>query len=34
MFKALEVERKTREINLLINVQINLSLCRTSDNYF
>ena len=34
MFKASEVERKLREINLLIGKQINLSLCRTSDHHF
>ena len=34
MFKATEVERKIREINLLIVMQINLSLCRTLDHYF
>ena len=33
MFKAAKVERKIREINLLINMQINLSSCRTSDHY-
>ena len=32
MFKATEVERKIREINLLINMQINLSSCRTSNH--
>ena len=34
MFKASEVERKTREINPLIDMQINLSSRRTSDYYF
>ena len=34
LFKATEVERKMRETNLLINMQINLSLCRTSHHYF
>ena len=34
MFEATEVERKTREINLLIDMQRNLSSCRTSDHYF
>ena len=34
MFKAAKVERKIREINLLINMQINLYLCITSDCYF
>ena len=29
-----EVERNIREINLLIDMQINLSSCRTSDHYF
>ena len=33
MFKAAEVERKIREINLFVDLQINLSLCRTSDHY-
>ena len=33
MFKANEVERKI-EINLLIDMQINLSLFRTSDHFF
>ena len=33
MFKAAEVERKIREINLLIDMQIKLSLYRTSDHY-
>ena len=32
MFKATEVERKIREINLLIDMQIHLSSCRTSDH--
>ena len=34
MFKATEVERKIREINLLIDLQVNLSQCRNSDHYF
>ena len=34
MFKATEVERKMREINLLIDMKINLFLCRTSDYHF
>ena len=34
MFKATEVERKIREINLLINMQIKLSSCKTSYRYF
>ena len=34
MFKAADVERKIREINLLIDMKINLSSCRTSDHYF
>ena len=34
MFKAAEVERKTREINLLINIHISLSLYGTSGHYF
>ena len=33
MFKATEVEREIREINLFVDLQINLSLCRTSDHY-
>ena len=33
MCKATEVERKIRERNLLIDLQINLSSCRTSDHY-
>ena len=33
MFKAIEVERKIKEINLLITMK-SLLLCRTSDNYF
>ena len=33
-FKATEVERKIREINLLIDLQTNLSSCRNSDHYF
>ena len=34
MFKAAEVERKIREINLLIDIHINLSLHQTSGHYF
>ena len=34
MFKSTEVERKIREINLLINMYRNLSLSRTSDHFF
>ena len=34
MFKATEVERKIREINLIIDLQINLSSCRISVYYF
>ena len=34
MFIATEVERKRREVNLLIDMQINLFLCKTSDYYF
>ena len=34
MFKSPEVERKIREINLLINMQLNLSLYGTSGQYF
>ena len=34
MFKATENERKIKEINLFIDLQINLFLCRTSDHYF
>ena len=34
MFKVTEVERKIKEINILTDIQINLSLCRTSDHYF
>ena len=34
MFKATEFERKIREINLLIDTQINLFLYRTSEHYF
>ena len=30
MFKATEVEKKIREVNLLIDMQINLSSSRTS----
>ena len=33
MFKATELERKIREINLFIKMQINLSSCKTSDHY-
>ena len=32
MFREIKVEK--RENNPLINMQINLSLCRTSDHYF
>ena len=34
MFKANEVERKIREVNLLIDMQINLSSFRISDHFF
>ena len=34
MFKVTEFERKVRDINLFIDMQINLSSCRTSDHYF
>ena len=34
MFKAAKVERKIREINLLIDMQINLYLCITIDRCF
>ena len=35
MFKATEVEKKKKkEINQLLDMQINQSLCRTSDYYF
>ena len=34
MFKVTEVERKVREIYLLIIMQINLSSCRTLNHYF
>ena len=34
MFKTTETEREIREINPLIDMQINLSLCKTSDHYF
>ena len=34
MFKATEVERKIRDITLLIDMQINLSSWRTSEHYF
>ena len=34
MFKVTEVESKIREINLLIDLQINLSSCKTTDHYF
>ena len=33
MFKAIEVERKIKEINLLISMK-SLLLYRTSDNHF
>ena len=32
MFRATKIGK--RENNPLINVQVNLSLCRTSDHYF
>ena len=34
MLKATGVENKIREINVIIDMQVNLSLCRTSDHYF
>ena len=34
MLKTTEVERKIREIKLLIVTQINHSSCRTLDHYF
>ena len=34
MFKATDIDRKIREINLLMDMQINLSLCRARDHYF
>ena len=34
MIKAIEVERKIKEINLLIDMQINLVVCKTSDHCF
>ena len=34
MFEATEAERKIREINVLMNMQINISFCRTSEHYF
>ena len=34
MFRASESEEKIREINLLIDMQVNLFACRTSDHYF
>ena len=34
MFRATEAERKIREINLLIKMQINVQSCRNSDQYF
>ena len=34
MFEATEAERKIREINVLMNMQINISFCRTSEYYF
>ena len=34
MFKATEVERRIREMNLLTDMQINFSPCRTSDQLF
>ena len=33
MFNATEVERKTREFNILMDMQINLSSYRTSGHY-
>ena len=33
MFKVTELGKK-REINLLIDMETNLSLCRNSDHYF
>ena len=33
MFKATELERKIREINLFMKIQINLCSCKTSDHY-
>ena len=34
MFEATEAERKIREINLLMDMQINILFCRTSEHYF
>ena len=34
MFKATDVERKIRDLTLLIDMQINLSSSRTSEHYF
>ena len=34
VFKTNKVKRKIGQINVLIDMQINLSLCRTSDHYF
>ena len=33
MFKATELERKIREINLFMKIQINLCSFKTSDHY-
>ena len=33
MFKGTEVKKKKREINLLIDLQINLCLCKISEHY-
>ena len=33
MFKAAEVERKIGEVNLIIDMQRNLSLCDTSSDH-
>ena len=33
MFKATEVKRKLREINLRIDMQMNLSSCKTSPSF-
>ena len=34
MFKATEDERKIRETNLPIDMEINLSSCTSSEHYF
>ena len=34
MLKAAEGERKIREINLFIDIQIDLSVCKNSNHYF